>query len=266
MSRDGPPVLPANLGAADWRPLDGGDTSASWRVRLDDGRDVVVKQGPHPAEWEAEGLGALADAGVPVPEVVAAEANVLVIAHVAGTPHWEGLGAALAAAHRRRGEAFGWHRDNAVGLAAQRNSPDADWASFYGEQRVRPHLDAPALPADLRRRLQSALDGQLQSLLDHDPAPSLVHGDLWAGNIVDGAWLIDPSVHHADREYDLAFATVFGGIPAAFFAGYEDEWPLPDGSQRRRPALQLHHLLVHVRLFGDGYVGTVAARLDALGW
>jgi fructosamine-3-kinase len=41
---------------------------------------------------------------------------------------------------------------------------------------------------------------------------------------------------------------------------------MDEGWKDRRPALQLYHLLVHIRLFGGGYVDMVAARLDALGW
>jgi fructosamine-3-kinase len=93
-----------------------------------------------------------------------------------------------------------------------------------------------------------------------------VHGDLWSGNIVAGRWLIDPAVHFADRELDLAFAAVFGGIPARMWSAYEESWPLDEGWEARRPALQLYHLLVHVRLFGGGYRAMVADRLDALGW
>jgi fructosamine-3-kinase len=129
------------------------------------------------------------------------------------------------------------------------------------------HLADPAVPADLADLLRRACDGPLIFLLDeHEPAPSLVHGDLWAGNIVDGSFLIDPAVSYSDREVELAFMAAFGGIPDSMWNGYLDAWPLPEGWERRRPALQLHHLLVHVRLFGESYSRMVADRLDRLGW
>jgi fructosamine-3-kinase len=237
-----------------------------WRADLDDGRRVVVKQTPYPAAVEADGLAALAAAGAPVPAVLAVDEQFLVLEHVAGEPDWAGLGAALAGVHRHTGEAFGWRRDNLIGSLPQANPLTADWSAFYAEQRIRPYLDAPALPAAARRRLERALDGPLQALLATDPPASLVHGDLWSGNVVDGRWLIDPAVCWADREHELAFTALFGGVPEAFFAAYDEAWPLPDGWQRRRPALQLYHLLVHVRLFGAGYASGVVARLDELGW
>ena len=96
--------------------------------------------------------------------------------------------------------------------------------------------------------------------------PSLVHGDLWAGNVVEGRWLIDPAVSYSDREVELAFMGLFGGIPEAMWRAYAEAWPLSPGWERRRWALQMHHLLVHVRLFGAGYASGVAERLDRLGW
>lgn len=259
------PTLPGGLVAGDWRPLGGGSICDVWRARLDDGRPVVVKVTPYPAEVEADGLSALAEAGAPVPDVLAADGDVLVLAAVGGPPDWAGLGAALARLHRDTGPTFGWHRDNLIGSLPQRNDPSPDWPDFYVSHRIRPWVAAPALPAGVRRRLEAACGGPLQALLDHDPAASLTHGDLWSGNVVEGRWLIDPAVCRADREHELAFMDCFGGFPPALTDAYTAEWPLDDGWRDRRPALQLYHLLVHVELFGAGYVGSVTARLDALG-
>jgi fructosamine-3-kinase len=251
---------------ASWRPLGGGSICRVFAVSLDDGRRVVVKEAPYPVEVEAEGLRALAAAGAPVPEVLAADGELLVLAHVEGPPDWARLGERLAEVHRSTGPAFGWDRDNRIGPLVQGNVRTASWPDFVAEQRIRPHLGSAALPVEVRRRIEAGLDGPLAALLPDRPPASLVHGDLWSGNVVGGRWLIDPAVHHADREYELAFAEVFGGFPDAFWAAYEATWPLPSGWRDRRPALQLPHLLVHVRLFGAGYVGSVVARLDALGW
>lgn len=262
-----PPALPSGLPTATtWRPMGGGSICDVWHAELSDGRAVVVKQTPYPPEVEADGLQALSDAGAPVPEVIAAEGRVLVLAHVEGSPDWAGLGRRLAAVHAHTGDSFGWHRDNLIGSLPQRNERTGNWASFFAEYRIRPYLDTPALPGPVRERLERALDGPLTELLDHGPPPSLVHGDLWSGNVVDGWWLIDPAVCYADRELELAFMETFGGFPPAVFDAYAAEWPLPEGWQARRPALALYHLLVHVELFGSAYAGAVKSRLDALGW
>ncbi len=264
----GPPPLPDDLGTPRAsRPLPGGSIAETWWVTLADGTEAVVKATTYDARLEAEGLAALGAAGAPVPAVLGVSERVLVLAYVRGEPDWGGLGATLADVHRTgRDEGFGWHRDNVIGPLPQANRVTDDWPGFYLDQRVRPHLDAPALPPAVRRRIERAGDGPARALLDHDAVPSLVHGDLWSGNVVDGRWLVDPAVHRADREFELAFADLFGGFPSAFWDAYAGAWPLDDGWERRRPALQLSHLLVHVRLFGAGYVPGVVARLDRLGW
>ena len=235
-----------------------------WDVELSDGRRVVVKRSTTDATLEAEGLDALRAAGAPTPRVLGVDPAVLVLEHVAGPGDRRELGRALATAHGSLGPAFGWHRDNVIGPLPQANPWTDDWPRFFVEQRVAPYLDD--LPSDLARRVQRAMDGPLPALLDHDVPPSLIHGDLWAGNIVGDRWLIDPAVNHADRELDLAMLALFGGVSGELLAGYEEAWPLDAGWERRRPALQLYHLLVHVRLFGAGYLGGVANRLDQLGW
>lgn len=248
------------------RPLSGGSIAAVWHARLADGREVVVKQGTTPAELEAEGLDALAATGAPVPGVLAIDGNLLVLEYLTGPPgDRRELGRALARTHRSVGASFGWHRDNVIGPLPQANPRTEDWASFLIEARLLPHLDV--LPADLAGRLGRAIEtGRVAALADHDAAASLVHGDLWSGNVLADRWLLDPAVHHADREIDLAMLELFGSVGTTLRSGYEQEWPLDDGWQGRLPLLQLPPLLVHVRLFGASYLPGLAGRLDALGW
>lgn len=267
------PPLPATLGeVARATRLHGGDIATAWDVTTTAGDRFVVKRTPYDAVIEAEGLQALGDAGAPVPTVHHVGPDLLVMDHVGGAPDHEALGAALAAAHAPDrapdgADGFGWHRDNLLGTAPQPNTPPvADWPTFFVACRIEPHLDVPALPGPVAIRLRRACDGPLPALLDHDVAPSLVHGDLWPGNVVDGRWLVDPAVHRADGEVDLAAAALFGGLPSAFEAGYRAVRPLDEGWERRRHVLQLPHLLAHLRMFGSSWVGAVTGRLDALGW
>jgi fructosamine-3-kinase len=232
-----------------------------------EGRRVVTKFTDYDARLEADGLRALGAAGAPVPDVLVADAHSLTMSEVRGRPDWERLGHTLATVHQHTADRFGYPIGNVIGALPQPNAWTDSWGAFFADNRVVVHLADPAVPPDLARRLRKACDGPLIALLDqHGPVPSLVHGDLWAGNVVDGSFLIDPAVSYSDREVELAFMAVFGGVPASMWNGYLDTWPLSEGWERRRHALQLHHLLVHVRLFGGGYAGMVADRLDRLGW
>lgn len=264
----GPPdPLPGGLAPVEGaRALSGGSIAAVWHAHLADGSQVVVKDGDTPAELEAEGLEALAAAGAPVPQVLGHDGTVLVLEYLSGPPgDRRELGRRLAGVHRHLGERFGWHRDNVIGPLPQANPPTDDWPSFLAEARLAPYLGD--LPSDLAHRLERAIErGAVAEVADHDVAPSLVHGDLWTGNVLADRWLLDPAVHHADREVDLAMLALFGSVGTAMRSGYEEVWPLDDGVEERLPLLQLPPLLVHVRLFGAGYLGGVASRLDALGW
>lgn len=248
-------------------PLVGGWVCDTRRGVLSDGRRVVVKRSPYPADAEADGLQALAAVGVPVPDVLGYAGCVLVLGYVSGKPDWPETGRAVAAMHRAAGPAYGWHRDNRAGRFVQENGWLEHWGEFYAERRVRTHLSDPSVPEDLGRRLHKACDGPLPALLPATPTPSLTHGDLWRGNIVDGRWLVDPEVSYADRELDLAYMHASRSLPPEFWATYEREWPYEPGYARRRPALQLHHLLLQVRHFDPStYRPAIEDVLDHYGW
>ena len=273
----GDPGVDAGGEGADWpsglaplvviEPLKGGFICRTLQGRLADGREVVVKRCPYPAEVEADGLAALAAAGVPVPAVLGVAGQALVLERVGGPSDWAGLGRAIAHLHRTTGDRFGWHRDNFQGLTTQANGWSDDWPSFYVERRVRPHLADPRVPAPLRRRIERACEGPLPALLRPRPPASLTHGDLWVGNVIEGRWLVDPAVSFADRELELAYMQLSDSLPAELWDAYAGEWPPDPGYERRRPALWLHKFLNNIRHFGpDRYVPRIEAVLDGYGW
>lgn len=111
------------------------------------------------------------------------------------------------------------------------------------------------------KKRQAHLTRLCQIILDyfqhHDSVPSLLHGDLWFGNVMftaDGKpALIDPDVLYGDREFDLAMTTVFGGFDDQFYQGYNDTYPIQSGFQERLPWYQLYYLMAHLNLFGESY-------------
>ena len=283
-------------GIADTAPVGGGCISPTARVRTGDGATFFLKWGGEEAldallAAEARGLEALAAAqAVRVPEVVArgpaasagsaAESPAWLLLEWLepgdpGRGSWERLGRELAALHRHRGERFGAAEGNFIGSLRQENDPSEDWAAFWRDRRLEPQLrmaiDAGFL-GDRDRRAFDRLFGRLDELLAPatDDGPSLLHGDLWSGNVhmmADGTpAIIDPSVYHGHREVDLAMAELFGGFAPAFRHAYQEAWPLAAGYRSaRRAVYQLYYLLVHVNLFGAGYVGRTRGALESVG-
>jgi len=117
-----------------------------------------------------------------------------------------------------------------------------------------------SLPSDVARRVEG-LCARLGDLLPRRPAPSLLHGDLWSGNVLaHGATvsgLIDPACYHGHSEVDLAMLRLFGQPAAGFWEAYGS---LAPGFSERQPVYQLWPALVHLRLFGASYRG-LAERL-----
>jgi fructosamine-3-kinase len=255
-----PPVATSDLA--------GGLICRTQRATLADGRDVVVKRCSYPAAQEADGLRALSAAGIPSPAVLGVGPHVLVLEHVGGPPDWAGLGRAIARMHRDVTNArFGWAEDNYAGRFSQDNRWCDDWPTFYADCRVLSHLAHAEVPEPLRRRLERACAGPLQAVLRQDPPASLTHGDLWAGNVIAGRWLVDPAASYADRELDLAYMRLGRGLPVELLEAYDDEFPPDPGFDERRPVLVLHKLLVNVRHFGpDAYVPRIEATLADFGW
>lgn len=250
---------------AEITPLHGGDLSRVARVRLIDGTAVVAKTGKLVA-IEAQMLEAIAAAGAPAPRVLAVAGSLMILEHLAQTraspQGWRSLGASLATLHAVRGARYGWGQDYAFGPAALPNAPLGDWPEFWGGRRL---LAWPAaLPSDIAARLDR-LAARLPDLLPPAPAPALLHGDLWSGNVLftaGGAALIDPACYHGDAEVDLAMLHLFGRPGPDFADAYG---PLEPGWAERRALYQLWPALVHLRLFGSGYRGMVERCLGAVG-
>jgi fructosamine-3-kinase len=247
--------------------LAGGDLSEVLVVRRPGGHVSVAKGGSAIAS-QAAMLRAIAAAGVPAPAVEGEHDGILLLAHVPNDGifsdnAWSSIGGALRRLHSSVGDSFGWGVDYQLGSVTLDNRQRTDWAAFWGEQRL--IATASVLDRPWRDRVHVAA-GRLSDILPPAPAPSLLHGDLWSGNILvrNGALaaLIDPACYYGHFEVDLAMLTLFDLPSHAFW----DAYGLPeDGWEQRRVAYQLFPALVHLRLFGATYAAMVDRLLEELG-
>ena len=237
--------------------------SAAWLVEAS-GRAIVVKTGPGVRD-EAEGLRRIAavPGAPPVPDVVLAGPGLLVTTAVEQRPrtpdHDAELGRSLAALHRAPWPEWGGG-SGFIGACKVDPAPQPDAVSFYGAR-----LGALAARCGLERRVDDVVT-RLDEVLPPG-GPSLVHGDLWWGNVLFGAdgrsWVIDPSVHGGHPEEDLAMLGLFGRVPPHLLDAYQEVLPLHDGWPERVELFQLYPLLVHAVLFGGAYrdrAEAIAAR------
>ena len=232
-------------------------------------RSVFRKEGPPSRSGifasEFEGLIALRAAGVNAPEPYLFDATFIEMQmlDLGGRDDWAALARMLAKLHRTTGPRFGWSSDNWIGLSPQKNAWSDDWAGFFWEFRLAPQLQRAGLSKE-----GSFVPVRMKSFFGkYEPEPSLLHGDLWSGNVAftpDGPVIFDPAVYFGDREADLAMTELFGGFPDSFYEAYNREFPLEAGYGRRKHLYNLYHLLNHLNLFGSGYLGQVRETLRLL--
>jgi protein-ribulosamine 3-kinase len=218
---------------------------------------------------EADGLCEIAGTNTvrvpnPVCHGAGPSASWIVLEHLdlrgADNPCMRALGKNLARLHRVTAGRHGWHRDNTLGATPQINTPADDWVAFWRERRLGFQLRLAAANGHGGRGLEGGerlIEKLAAFFKGYDPAPSLLHGDLWSGNAAMAAGgepvIYDPAVYYGDREADLAMTELFGGFPPAFYDAYRSEYPVDPGYDTRRHLYNLYHVLNHLNLFGGGY-------------
>ena len=259
-------------------------------VRLQDGRHLAVKARAQPQSTGAHAGPSLALEGymlselarlsdLPVPHVHLSEPDLLVMDFIANdggpiTPAVERDAARLLSAlHATPRDTFGFARDTLIGPLPQPNPMSPLWVPFFRDHRLL-HMahaahDEGRLPPPLFARIER-LAARLDDYLLEPSHPSLLHGDLWTGNVlVRGdriAGFVDPAIYFGHPEIELAFTTMFGTFGPAYFAAYEELSPLAPGfHDLRRDLYNLYPALVHVRLFGASYLGGIEGTLARLG-
>ena len=264
-------------------PVAGGSICNAQRLTLDDGTSVFAKSKPAaPPDFfttEAAGLRWLRDGGAAVPEVVSADAGMLVLEWIdqrAPRPRAaRELGRSLAMLHKASASGFGAEWPGYLGTLPLVNElSTGPWPEWFAQHRLEPYLrlsvDNGALePADaaLIHRVLDRIE-ELAGAAGAEP-PARIHGDLWHGNLLWTShlvFLIDPAAQGGHRETDLATLSLFGHAPYhdEILAAYQEVSPLADGWPRRRALHQLHLLLAHTAMFGGGYRQSVLSAARSL--
>jgi fructosamine-3-kinase len=253
-------------------PVAGGDICAAWRVRFADGSVAFAKSFQGDAamfDAEARSLRWLAEVAAPVPSVLGAGDDVLVLPWlVPAQPSRsaaERLGRALATMHSAGADTFGADWPGYAGRLRLANTAGPSWAEFFAVTRLLPLIGQAVRAGAVRN--PAALERvahRLGVLAGPAEPPARLHGDLWSGNLLwgtDHAWLIDPAAYGGHRETDLAMLDLFGTpYLDTIVAAYQDVSPLADGWRERIGLHQLHPVLAHAVMFGGGY----GARAEAI--
>ncbi len=249
--------------------LKGGSFGSVWRVDLADGRSTVLKVAPDPTAklltYEADMLAEEANylrlagpvAGMPTADLLYADDEFLFMSLLPGVPLYQiendtsairaEAGAAIAHLHGVTGDYFGYHGDRPHAATW----PDA-FSAMLGTLLDDAEAWGVRLPVP-REEIEAAVDVH-RALLAAVTTPSLLHFDLWDGNVltdggrltglVDGERYLwgDPLV---DFVSPALFRDIFETPDHPFVRGYAEVRPLViDQSVRIR--VRLYRLYLYV--------------------
>lgn len=237
---------------------------------------MVAKVGDASLRLEAFMLRFLAEqTSLPVPRVLAEADGLLVMEYVEGSSKYDETGEVhaaelLADLHGHKADRFGFERDTLIGALPQPNPWTGSWLEFFGRHRLvamaRQAADHGRVPVSLVERVER-LSGRLDRWLEEPEHPSLLHGDVWSGNVLARLGRItaflDPAIYYGHPEVELAFVTLFGCFGEAFFRRYHELRPIRQGFfESRRDLYNLYPLLVHARLFGGSYAASAVSTVE----
>ncbi len=228
---------------------------------------------PSMFEKEAMGMKLLHDAGeIYIPQVIGVDENqeygMILLEFVQQqnpeNQFWTEFGTKLAKLHKNHSaKQFGLDHDNYIGSLKQFNSFHSNWIDFFIVQRLEIQLKK-AINSGLLNKSDSRSFENLYQRLAHIfsvEKPTFLHGDLWSGNYMTNdkgePCIFDPAVYYGHRIMDIGMSKLFGGFSEEFYRAYNQEYPLENNWKESIEIANLYPLLVHVNLFGFGYVGSV---------
>ena len=261
-------------------PVGGGSINEVYRLQSGQGQPLIIKlnsaaEFPQLFALEANGLEQL-QPYIRVPQVMGvgeqAGTQFLLLEWIEGGARnqnfWKTFGAALARLHTVKGAAFGAAKNNYMGAVPQDNTQSESWSNFFAQRRLLPLAHQCLKKALLGKTELEQLERLCAMLpqLFSDSAPVLLHGDLWSGNFLcskeSSPVLIDPAVYFGHPSVDLGMTTLFGGFDSIFYEAYHYHAPLPPNYKDEWELCNLYPLLIHLLLFGSGYLSGIKRTLQ----
>lgn len=222
---------------------------------------------PQLFDTEKSGLDKLRSHGMRTPEVVLqfseAGMQVLVMEWIEQgritKQFWQKTGEMLASLHHHTTDLFGLDHDNYMGSVPQNNQLTVNWIDFFVNRRLVPVIRRCQSKELLDTRTVNDFEKLFQNLPGLFPVfrPSLLHGDLWNGNIICNVnsepVFIDPAVYYGYPSIDMGMTMLFGGFDKPFYDSYFAHAKTDKNFREQCEASNLYPLLIHLYLFGSSY-------------
>lgn len=213
-----------------------------------------------------------------IPEVIATYGPSLILNYIEqeDLPNRSELAAYdISNLHAQSHKSFGFGENNYIAGVLQTNEWNSSWVDFYAEQRLIPTLnllkDKELIGDRFFDRMQNFCS-KLDNYIPNKPKPSLLHGDLWAGNILSSRnkklVYIDPAPYFGHFEIEIAFLLMFQTFNQDFYSIYNGFSRLDNEFYSLRAAIyQMYPNLIHAYLYDDAsYIQPIHKTLEKLGY
>ncbi|MBC8320470.1 MAG: fructosamine kinase family protein [Bacteroidetes bacterium] len=264
----------------DFSSVGGGSINKTFKISTNAGNFFIKKNSisryPQMFEKEAEGIKILHKVKeIDTPEVIgfgeSGDEAFLILKFIStgimSHSYWEDFGKKLAKLHKHSNDLFGLNHNNYIGSLNQSNNHHKSWSDFFREERLEKQVKLARNSGSIGKETVLAFDrfySKIDDIFPNEP-PALLHGDLWSGNFMTNdngdPVIIDPAVYYGHREMDLGMSQLFGGFDGQFYSSYHRHYPLESGWEERLDYCNLYPLMVHVNLFGGGYLQSVKSIL-----
>jgi fructosamine-3-kinase len=254
--------------------------SSAYIYNCDDKYIVKISEDSKLLSSEAQMLEYLNEySNLPVPNIIKKLDNFLITEYIknngVGKEEAE-LDAAVkfATLHRIHDDQCGFVTNTTIGIYEQSNIQNSSWIEFFKRERIMDFVNQMLIEEkigdELYDRVVTFCDDFDKFLIEPEK-PSLLHGDIWSGNILinDGevSGVIDPAIYYGHHEMDLAFIMMFQTFGDGFFERYRDLYPIADGFiEERADIYNLFPYLVHARAFGQSYLPYIRKIVEKYGY
>lgn len=187
----------------------------------------------------------------------------------ASSKQMQEFGKSLANLHKVKYPLYGLDYDNYIGLSTQKNILSSTWGDFFFRFRLLYQVEMIKDKEIKKEFLEQLLkfENTIISFLDENcEYASILHGDLWAGNVLFSKkyiYLIDPAVYYGDKEVDLAMTQMFGGFSELFYSEYFKTIKVSKEYEKKKIIYNLYHYLNHYNIFGSSYLNSCKRYIKA---
>ena len=175
--------------------------------------------------------------------------------------------------HSKKSEDYGFNFDTQIGGLRQINSNSKNWLEFYRDKRLNYIFDLVNKNQPMDETINTKIDlliKKIDNFIPNQPTPSLLHGDLWEGNILfknkKFVGFIDPGSFYGHNELEVSYLRWFNPkfIDENFLDKYNDHIKIDKYYLEYEPIYQLYYSLLNVYLWDRSYIEDVRNLLEKI--